>query len=470
MKVITNKEDLEIEIVDLLRLFNKFNDDGVTLFHEESFFNDICINTFTILDGDKKEIIGFENTMPQNISSLKHKSFRKRFVKNNLYDLMSKRLNIKLPWGALTGIRPTKLARDLIESKEVKDYLIAEYLQKEFRVSENKAQLVSKILKNQKGIIRNDNLVDLYLNIPICPTRCMYCSFISNEYSRVKDKIETYIDCMIKEINAVKKIILDNSYIVRNIYIGGGTPSVLQSNQLERLLSELNFQVNEFTVECGRPDTITQDKLEVLRKYGVTRISINPQTFCDATLKRIGRNHRVEDVLNAYSLALEFGFEVNMDVILGLPGETKQHFTKTVNTLLELCPHNITIHTLSLKNGSILKEQNYKALSTEDLSKSLEQAEEKLIQCGYSPYYLYRQKNQLGGLENVGFFRDDSACMFNIDTMEEISTVIAIGANAASKRVFNFENRIERSFNVKFIEDYINQIDEMIKRKMDFFS
>lgn len=469
MKVITNKEDLEIEIIDLLKLFDMYSDDGIILNHEESFFNDICVNTFTIIEGAKKEVIGFENILPNNLDDLKLKSFRKRFVKNNLYDLMEKKCNKKLPWGALTGIRPTKLARDLIENREVKDYLVAEYLQKEFRVSESKAHLVAKILKNQRGIIKNDNLIDIYINIPICPTRCMYCSFISNELKKVSDKVETYIDCMIKEIHACKEIIAEKSYIVRNIYIGGGTPSVLESQQLDRLLSELSFQVDEFTVECGRPDTITREKLEVLKKHGVTRISINPQSFCDATLKRIGRNHKVEDILNAYSLALEFGFDVNMDVILGLPGEGKSHFNKTVNTLLELYPENITIHTLSLKNGSILKEQNYKAVSVDNLGKCLDQIENRLIENGYNPYYLYRQKNQLGGLENVGFFRDDKSCMFNIDSMEEVSTIIAIGANAASKRVFNSENRIERSFNVKFIEDYIRQIDEMIERKKKFF-
>lgn len=469
MKVVTNKEDLEMEIVDLLRLFDKALDDGTVLYHEESFWSDICLNTFTIEENGKRESFGFENTVPQNLTELKLKSFRKRFVKNNLYDLMSKRLNKKLPWGSLTGIRPTKLARDLIKSGEVSDYLIAEFLQKEFRVSQSKAHLVSKILKNQKGIIRNDNLIDIYVNIPICPTRCLYCSFISNELQKVKDKIEDYIDCLIKEIHAVKRIISQKSYIVRNVYIGGGTPSVLEASQLDRLLSELNFQVNEFTVECGRPDTISRDKLDVLKKYGVTRISINPQTFSDSTLKRIGRNHKVIDVLEAYSMALEYDFEVNMDVIFGLPGENKSHFTKTINTLLELCPHNITIHTLSLKNGSMLKDQNYKPVTTESLAKCLEESEEKLIQNGYSPYYLYRQKNQLGGLENVGFFRDKTTCMFNINSMEEVSTIIAMGANAASKRVFNNENRIERSFNVKFIDDYIKQIDEMIERKKKFF-
>lgn len=470
MKVFTKSEDLEMDIVDLLRLFEKDKEDGISLFHEENFLNDICVNTFTIEENNKKSMYGFENKIPQNLTPLKLKSFRKRFVKNNLYDLLSKLYNKKLPWGSLTGIRPTKLARDLIESGEVKEYVIAEYLQKEFRVSEQKAKLVAKILKNQRGMIRNDNLIDFYVNIPICPSRCLYCSFISNELSRVQDKVETYIDCLIKEIREAKKIISEKSYIVRNIYIGGGTPTVLTAEQLDRLLKEITFSVNEFTVECGRPDTITREKLEVLKKYGVTRISINPQTFCDATLKRIGRKHKVEDVINAYAMALEYDFDINMDVIAGLPGEGKGQFTKTINTLLELAPHNLTIHTLSLKNGSLLRDQEDKGLAIFDLNKALQEAEEKVMAHGYKPYYLYRQKNQLGGLENVGFFRDENLCMFNIDSMEEITTIMAVGANSASKRVFNYENRIERSFNVKFIDDYIRQIDEMIARKKTFFS
>ena len=469
MKVFTKSEDLEMDIVDLLRLFEKDGDDGISLYHEENFLNDICVNTFTIEEGNKKSVYGFENKIPQNLSPLRYKSFRKRFVKNNLYDLMSKLYNKKLPWGALTGIRPTKLARDLIENGEVKEYVVAEYLQKEFRVSEQKAKLVAKTLKNQRGMIRNDNLIDFYVNIPICPSRCMYCSFISNELARVKDKVETYIDCLIKEIHAAKEIIANKSYIVRNIYIGGGTPTVLTAEQLDRLLREITFSVNEFTVECGRPDTITREKLDVLKKYGVTRISINPQTFCDATLKRIGRNHKVEDVISAYAMALEYDFDINMDVIAGLPGEGKGQFTKTINTLLELAPHNLTIHTLSLKNGSLLRDQQDKGLTQFDLQRALQEAEDKVMASGYKPYYLYRQKNQLGGLENVGFFRDENICLFNIDSMEEITTIMAVGANAASKRVFNFENRIERSFNVKFIDDYIRQIDEMVDRKREFF-
>ena len=381
---------------------------------------------------------------------------------------MSKSLNKTLPWGSLTGVRPTKFARDLIEYGEMKEHLVSEVLQRDYYVSKDKAELVAAILKNQKCIIRNDNLIDLYINIPICPTRCLYCSFISSEIERVKDKVDLYIDCLIKEIEAVKEIIKNKAYIVRTIYIGGGTPSVLSAEQLDRLLNRVNFPVSEFTVECGRADTITEEKLDVLKRHNVTRLSINPQTFCEATLKRIGRKQKNIEIFNAYSKALERDFVVNMDVIAGLPGEKFGIFKRSINTLLELWPNNITVHTLSVKNGALLKD-NQSLLDDKDINKMVDFAEKTLIEKGYKPYYLYRQKNQLCGLENVGYFRDDSVCIFNVDSMEETNTVIGLGAGAMSKRVFNLEHRIERQPNVKFIEDYIARIDEMIEKKKEFY-
>lgn len=402
------------------------------------------------------------------LNVLRNKSYRKRMVKNHLYLILTGVTNKTLVWGSLTGVRPTKFARDLIMNNEVREHLIEECLEREYYVQKSRAKLVNMILKNQKCIIRNDNLIDLYVNIPICPTRCLYCSFISSEESRVKDQIESYVDNLLKEIDAVKDIIKKKAYIVRTIYIGGGTPSVLSASLLDKLLSALNFPVSEFTVECGRADTITREKLSVLKKHRVTRLSINPQTFCEATLKRIGRKQKNSEVLSAYSLALEFGFNVNMDIIAGLPGEKLGIFKRTVNTLLELYPDNITVHTLSVKNGALLKN-DVSSLSERDIVKMIDYAQSKLIENGYKPYYLYRQKNQLGGLENVGYFRDDKVCIFNIDSMEETNTVIGIGAGAISKRVFNIENRIERLPNVKFIGDYISRIDEMIEKKKKFF-
>ncbi len=463
MDITTNKEELLAEFQDLAKLFGNHE---ISISHEEVDLDGKIINKFHV-NGENEYETSYDYS--KQLTPLAKKSLRKRQAKVALYDLLSKLTNKTLPWGSLTGVRPTKLARDLVESGQIKDFMVAQVLENTYRVSKEKSRLTAMILKNQKCIIRNDNLVDLYVNIPICPTRCLYCSFISNELAKVKDKVDTYIDCLLKEIEAVKKIVAKKAYIIRTIYIGGGTPSVLTAKQLDRLLDSLTFPVGEFTVECGRPDTITAEKLDVLKKHNVTRISVNPQTFCEATLKRIGRNHKNKEVLEGYSMALERGFKVNMDIIAGLPKEKLGIFKRTINTLIDLSPENITVHTLSVKNGALLKNDT-SDLSENEVEKMVSYAEKLLLENGYKPYYMYRQKHQLGGLENVGYFRNDNVCIFNIDSMEETNSVIAVGAGAMSKRVFNGERRIERQDNVKFVEDYISRIDEMIEKKINFFS
>lgn len=467
MIINTNVEDYSIELFDLAKLFGiEKNQDEID--HIEAEEGDLIHNKFTLKRDGREREFTFDYCLEKSLSPLRKKSYKKRMVKNQMYKIVSKEYDIVLPWGSLTGVRPTKFARDLVSYGEAKEHIIPEILSRDYYLSNQKARLVGQILKNQKGIIRNDNLVDIYVNIPICPSRCLYCSFISSEISRVKNIVDDYISCLIKEIESIKEIIDKKAYIVRNIYIGGGTPSVLSSEQLDRLLSKLKFPVNEFTVECGRPDTITAEKLDVLKKHGVTRLSINPQTFCEATLKRIGRKQKNSQVLEAYTLALERDFVVNMDIIAGLPGEKLGVFKRTINTLLELAPHNITVHTLSIKNGAMLRDQTT-LVDDKDVDKMVDFAEVELGKNGYKPYYLYRQKNQLKGLENVGYYRDDYLCVFNIESMEETNTIIGIGAGAISKRVFNLENRIERQANVKFIEDYISRIDEMIEKKREFY-
>lgn len=407
----------------------------------------------------------------------------KKWSKIFLYDALSSFTGKTFEWGALTGVRPTKIAYKLLE-QGVDELFLKEELMKQYRLSENKATLLKETIKNQKCIIKNDNLVDVYINIPICPSRCRYCSFISAEYNAVQNLVPAYLEALKKEIDGIKKIILKKTLIVRSIYIGGGTPSVLTAQQLDDLLSELNFNVNEFTVECGRADTITKEKLQVLKKHGVTRICINPQTFVEKTLKLIGRKHTVKDVLNAYAMALEFGFDINIDLIAGLTGETFSNFKKSINYALEMAPQNITVHTLALKRGSnmtdekILNLKKKENLSTEEeialheqeVKKMIDYGHKRLFEEGYKPYYLYRQKNTPLGLENVGFAQKGKVCIFNVDSMEETCSVLACGANAVSKRVFSLENRIERCDNVKFINDYLARLDEMIERKEKLFS
>ena len=467
MKIICENEDFEKDMQDLVNLFYDEEDCPFSLKHEFSL-NDSKLDSTIKLFVDGQEKTFQKSFILQNdLSDLLKKSFMKRHFKNHLYEVLSIQGKKALPWGSLTGVRPTKFARDMIERGEVKPYLISDVLIRDYHVSNEKAKMVAQILKNQKCIIKNDKLIDLFINIPICPTRCNYCSFISAELSAVKDKVDTYLDCVLKELDAVGKMIAEKAYIVRTIYIGGGTPTVLTETQLERLLSKINYPVSEFTVECGRADTITKEKLEILKKHGVTRISINPQTFCESTLKRIGRKTTNKEVFDAYMLAMQYDFVINMDIIAGLKGEKFGVFKRTINTLLELYPQNVTLHTLSHKNASQIRDEEI--TNTADVTKMVDYAEKTLQENDYKPYYMYRQKHQVGGLENVGFYRDENVCIFNVDSMEDVASVVAVGAGAISKRVFNLENRIERQPNCKFINDYISRIDEMIEKKVKFF-
>lgn len=470
MKLITNLTQFDNDLKDVIRLFfplEEFNDDQIIIEHETLLSDDIT-NSCVIRDGST--ILSKASTSCKK-QTFKNKLYEtkilKRLAKVCVYKAMSSWQKKEMPWGSLTGIRPTKLAHDLIKDG-VPEHLIKETLIKDFLVSVKKADMVAKILKNQRCIIRNDNLVDLYINIPFCPTRCSYCSFISSELKYVEEHIPHYVDCLIKEIRAVKALISKKALVVRTIYIGGGTPTVLSAENLSKILDELTYPVSEFTVECGRPDTITKEKLDVLKEHGVTRICINPQTFNEKTLKAIGRNHKVSDIIEAYKLAINYDFIINMDLIAGLPGEKFNNFKKTIDYCLELSPQNITIHTLALKNGAKLKEDTTIS-SSSDVEKMLDYGYTKLLENGYLPYYMYRQKSMIDNLENIGFAKPNTICVFNIDTMEESCSVLACGAGAITKRVFHFENRIERCANVKFLKDYIDRIDEMIERKNNLF-
>ena len=469
MKIVCDSECFQNDMQDLVNFFDPEGDMSFSLHHSDSTLDSTLTSKIEVENnGEIKEYVKFF-TIPVGLSALREKSVIKSFFKNHLYQVLSSLTKKVLPWGSLTGVRPCKFMREMVEHGEIKEHIVPEVLMKEYFVNEDKAKLVYEIMKHQKCIIKNDKLVDLFINIPICPTRCNYCSFISNELCKVADKVDKYLDCLLKELKAVKELIAEKSYIVRTIYIGGGTPTVLTAKQLDRLLGEINYPVSEFTVECGRADTITREKLEILKRHNVNRISINPQTFCETTLKRIGRKQTNKQILEAYMLAMEYDFIVNMDMIAGLPGEKLGIFKRSINTLLELAPQNITVHTLTIKNGAPLKEDKSQ-ISQRDVPKMIDYAESVLQANGYKPYYIYRQKHQIGGLENVGYFRDGHVCIFNIDSMEDVSSIIGVGAGAISKRVFNLENRLERQPNCKFIEDYIARIDEMVEKKIKFFS
>ncbi len=468
MKLTTNDEILQDELVRLIEFFEnelQLKDVDITIQHEAIMCNNIVNNRVFV---DNKLLINKENTIVAK-NAIFEKRYYKRFAKLALYEALSQYFNKTLAWGSLTGIRPTKLFYELIDENNQNPYKAKQQLVSQFYVPEQKANLCLEIINQQKMIEHNDKLIDLYIHIPFCTSKCYYCSFITAPLANCQHLLEPYLEALITELEATKKMIAEGNYIVKTIYIGGGTPTSLSADQLDRLLSHIGYPVKEFTVECGRPDTITKEKLDVLLKHHVTRISINPQTFSNKTLKSIGRNHTAEQLIEVYQLALNYPFDINMDLIAGLDKESLTTFKRTINKTISLHPDNITVHTLSVKRTSQLQQEGGNKGDQDTVTAMVDYAYNQLTKAGYHPYYLYRQKNMIGNLENIGYCLDNKQCIFNIDSMEEVASVIAVGANAISKRLFGASNRIERCPNVKNLPDYIARVDQMIERKRDLF-
>ncbi len=393
----------------------------------------------------------------------------KNRAKQVLFDLMED----PLPWGILTGVRPTKVAYAYLE-QGLDAEAVRNILCRQYRLREDKASLCTTVAVHERALLSDHKGTDvsIYLGIPFCPTRCAYCSFISNDRRAYQKFGEEYVGCLLREIEACRPLLRGRR--LQSFYMGGGTPTTLSAEQLDRVLSacEEAFDfpdLREITVEAGRPDTITAGKLAVLRDHGVGRISVNPQTMHQETLDRIGRRHRVEDIFEAFRLAREAGFPViNMDFILGLPGETPEMVAASMEAVKKLRPENLTIHTLAIKRASVLNEEK----SFADLREEAGKVEEMLSICadaaeslGLEPYYMYRQKNMAGNFENVGYSLPGCEGRYNIEIMEERQTILALGAGGVSKLYFPEENRVERIPNVKTADEYIRRLDEMIRRK-----
>lgn len=382
--------------------------------------------------------------------------------------------NIEKPWGVLDGIRPVKLATKLLKSSESPETAVDSFM-REYGATREKAELAVKIAGIEMPIIDNmhPNGISLYIGIPFCPTRCLYCSFVSNSGAKSAKLIPEYLKCLKKEIAYTADIIKSNGNVIESVYIGGGTPTTLSAEMLDDLFDSIytNFDLShskEFTVEAGRPDTVTSDKLKIIKNYGIDRISINPQTMNESVLKTIGRNHTPDDIRNAMHLARECGINtINMDIIAGLPGETLDMFKYTVEEVEELNPENTTVHTMSIKRSSKLNETlgEYNLTDGNQVSQMVDFARNTIMQNGKKPYYLYRQKNMLGNLENVGYAKPDTESLYNIYIMEEVQTIISLGCGGVTKTVDRSTDRIERIFNVKEPKDYIERIDEMLHRK-----
>lgn len=454
----TNCAFLENELLDAARLFKT---QPRSIVHTFRFDAGVFYNDFEI-DGEK---YAFQDE-GQVCDELHFKRLERRFAKLRLYEILSEKYGEKMPWGALTGIRPTKLA--YTEREEGNDYVA---LFQKMGVREDNIRLVQRVIEAQKGIYEKaDGNTDLFVSIPFCPTKCAYCSFITAPIDRTRGFIAPYLDALEKEIAAAEGCVGK----LRSVYIGGGTPFALDTPDLERVLKGLQPLISrfndraEYTVEAGRPDVFSKEKLELLKKYNVTRICINPQTFSNDTLVKIGRKHTVEDFYKAYELSQEFGFSVNIDLIAGLEGETVESFVAGVKKAVETGADNITVHCLSLKSGAKLKEE-ISYIENDSISAMVARSREILTDAGYEPYYMYRQKYQAGNNENVGWTKKGKACVYNVDVMEETADNLAVGANAVSKRVYNEKGLITRFASQKDLKTYIERVDEIIEKKRKFF-
>ena len=404
--------------------------------------------------------------------------------KCTLYTKLSAQLNKTLPWGYLTGVRPSKIAYTLLEKGADREQILEEFTKKHL-VSEKKAQLALQVAQTEKSILEKmdyKNGYSLYIGIPFCPTTCLYCSFTSYSLAAYQSKVQPYLEALLKEMKYVSEAMRGRR--LDTVYFGGGTPTTLSAVQLDMLLTELERQFDlsacrELTVEAGRPDSITYEKLCVLKAHHVDRISINPQTMNQQTLDLIGRRHTVEQIEEAFALAGKAGLDnINMDMILGLPGENKEMVQHTLEKIKALAPESLTVHSLAIKRAAALNiwREKYLDLQMDNSDEIVSMAADYAHQMGHQPYYMYRQKNMAGNFENVGYSKPGLECIYNILIMEEKQTIIAMGAGASTKIVFQNETeggqagRIERIENVKDVTNYIQRIDEMIERKRKFFS
>ena len=448
----------------------------------------------------------------------------KNELKQQLYYLLTVYAGKTLPWGTLTGIRPTKIPMELLEEGKSEDE-IRSYMKETYLASDEKIELSLSVAKRELELLSRidyENGYSLYVGIPFCPSTCLYCSFTSYPLAKWANRMDEYLDALEKEIAFTAEVCKHN--VLNSVYIGGGTPTTLSAEQMDRLLTMIGSyfgiadeqgrmiyadehvneidvtdeaqnpmdgtgtenastdadnkmgkarketQLLEFTVEAGRPDSITREKLEVIHRHNISRISINPQTMKEETLRLIGRQHTVQQTIDSFKLAREVGFDnINMDLIVGLPEETIADVRETMRQLEELDPDNITVHSLAIKRAARLRMQKeqYENLHIENTAQTIDLTAERCHEMGLEPYYLYRQKNMAGNFENVGYAKPGKAGVYNILIMEEKQTIMALGAGATTKVVFEDGKRIERVGNVKDIINYLDRVDEMVERKRE---
>lgn len=389
-----------------------------------------------------------------------------------IYHILCKKTGITPPWGLMTGIRPVKKVTELIEKGLSKDE-IQKKLTEHFELSQKKFNLAYETAVNQLPILESidKSAVSLYVSIPFCPTRCSYCSFVSHSMDSAIKLIPQYIDALCREIEILGKIVKETDTKIDTIYFGGGTPTSISADDIQKIMQtvENNFdidKVREYSFEAGRPDTITEEKLRVIKSFGASRISVNPQTLNDDVLRVIGRKHSGKDAVKAFELARKIGFDnINTDLIAGLPTESAESFRNTLDRITELAPESITVHTLTVKRSADLFETGCKNMSN-PASEMVDYSIKKLMSLGYLPYYMYRQKNTVDNLENVGYAKKGYESQYNIFIMDETQTILGAGCAASTKLVYP-DGKINRIHNYKFPYEYINRFEQLMQKKKE---
>ena len=487
----TNQVSFACDIADVVRMMVP---GSIVMFNDSPTTNAITINHNQYEVGgkwrDELEYIADNCYLSHAAERVKYgadpiviKRFQKRAARSACYELLKRLTNVSPPWGSLTGIRPTKLYSEfaaLSVTDPIKAFIDT------FDVREDKARLLAEICAVQQPYLTHPpNMADVYIGIPYCPSRCVYCAFSATTMPSRESELDEYLDALFYEIDEAKSLIAEHSFRINAIFIGGGTPTSLDAGRLDALLKKVSeaFAGNsgiEFSLEAGRPETIVEDKLRAIKSYPVNRICINPQTFNDETLARMGRSHTTADVMRAFELARKYGFDnINSDIIMALPGETLADFENTLRHMRTIKPECLTLHAFSLKKASrIYQEWETSFAADQDEADAMSSAGETCArELGMVPYYLYRQKNTSGRLENVGYAMPDKICQYNLDMMEETMSIIALGAGGISKRVVagvmpsgTPNLRIERSPNMMEPRPYIQRVKEMATRKRLLFS
>lgn len=461
-------------------------EDADLSFHfDYSIGSDFSVHTESRLEVDGQTYTSKYSIQYQSEGTEREQAIRiKRALSHVMLDVLEQYTGMTQQWGILTGVRPTKLYHKYRKQGLTDDEIFA-VLKEDFRISDSKIALMREIVKRQLAIIPDlDEIgkeISIYIGVPFCPTKCAYCTFpaYAIQSNRKAGRVESFIDGLHVEIRAMGKWLKENNMNITSVYWGGGTPTSIEAEEMDALYKTMfdSFpnpeNIREITVEAGRPDTITPEKINVLKKWGIDRISVNPQSYTDETLKAIGRHHTVQETIDKFWLSRNSGMNnINMDLIIGLPNEGIEEFQHSLDESAKMQPESLTVHTLSFKRASEMthNKDKYKVADRETVTKMMEMASDWTAENGYAPYYLYRQKNILGNLENVGYCKPGEESIYNIVIMEEVQTILGIGCGASTKFVNPYTGKIKQFHNPKDPAAYIMTFEDAIEKKIEMLN